>query len=445
MKRSKLIILLTIFSLSLCNISCSKKKSKSYLEGKEYINLMEEDFKSLPDPSLQDIKVILPKAKENNQWLNSAFNQVIVPNNILVKNFNPTKQKTYAIYKNKTIFGSDYTPIIDNNILYAVDNKNTIHAFDLAAHKTIWKRVLVNKYLTPEFAGGGITKHNDILIVTYGSNSIAAIEAKTGEVKWQYELSNIARSSPAISKNSAYILTIDNKLYCLDLLSGIPKWTISGAVEKLGIFGSASPAISEGKIVTPHSSGQLLAVNAANGNVIWDISLIKSQQNASTLYLNDIDMTPLISDGIIYIGNYTGALFALDLNNGAIKWINDTAGGTKYAWETEDFIFTVNKYSQLVATYKLDGLIKWSLNLSLTENKTTKNKRSNDFTAYNGPIMINDKLYINSSNGKLFEIDPDKGKLLNQYLIPKDIYTPPIVVKDKVYLFNNNGNLTVIN
>lgn len=424
---------------------CSKK-TKSYLEGKDYINLMEEEFKAVPDNSLKGINVVIPAAQKNKHWINSNFNQAKAPENIAVNGFNPANQKKYTLYRDSNIFGSNYTPVIDDGVLFIVDNKNTVHAFDVDnSFKSKWKKSLINKYQSSEFAGGGIAKHQNILIVTYGSNSVVALDAKNGDMLWQYKLSNISRASPVISGELAFIITIDNKIYCFDIHSGVSKWAMSGAVESLGVFGSASPAVGGDKVIAPYSSGQLFAIGVTTGQVIWDVSLIKSQQNSTSLYLNDIDTSPVISDGIVYVANYTGALFAIDLSTGQIKWVNEQAGGNKFVWVIEDFIFTVNKASQLVAVYKLDGAVKWVLDLLPYELKSQKKqKQLGDFTIYSGPVMINGKLYLSSSEGKLFEVDPKDGKLINHYTIPKDIYTPPIAADDKVYLFNNGGSLVVM-
>jgi outer membrane protein assembly factor BamB len=440
------ILIVVISLIFVVTTTGCNNKTKSYLEGKKYINLMEEEFKATPDSSMAKINISIPKAGTNKSWKNSNFIESYLPQNILINNFDPNKQKKYSLYNNNCIHGSNYVPVIDDGMLFIVDNKNTVYGFDINnLSKAKWKKTLINQYQSTEFAGGGIAKYKNILVTAHGSNNITALNSNTGEIIWEYKLSNITRATPIIHNEHAFILTIDNKVYCFNIYSGVPKWSLPGAIEKLGIFGSASPAIAQDKVIVPHSSGQLLSIDADKGEVLWDINLIKNTQNSTTLYLNDIDMTPIINDDTIFVANYAGTFFAIDINTGNIEWYSDSVGGNKYAWYANDFIFTINKYSQLVAAYKIDGAIKWVLDLTPFEKKTKKkNKKLGNYITYSGPIMINSSLYIVSSEGTLLQVDPKNGKLMNQYSIPKDIYTPLLVSGDKAYLFNNNGSLTVI-
>ncbi|MEQ9115837.1 MAG: PQQ-binding-like beta-propeller repeat protein [Rickettsiales bacterium] len=433
MKLKLLCILLSFFLLA----SCSGKKKKSYLEGKDFISLTEETYKAVPDKDTKDVALNLSSPEKLGSWKSSDFNLAKKPENILITNFNPNTSKSYSIYRNDNIYGSDYTPVIDQDVAYIVDNNNIAHAFDLKTKKNRWSQKLINKYRTKEFAGGGIAKQGNTLVATFGSNNIVALDASNGNVIWDYKLSNVARATPTIDGDYAYIITIDNRIYSLDIETGIPKWTISGAVERLGIYGAASPAVYDRSVVVPHSSGQLISIETNTGRVFWDLSLIKTNQNATSFYLNDIDMTPIIDNGTIYVCNYSGTFFAISVNDGSIKWVNDTIGGGKYMWDTDEFIFTVNKYSQLLAVYKLDGSVKWALDLDTGKKKSEK-------TSFNGPIMINSKLYISSSEGQLIEVNPHNGKLTNSYKIPKNIYSPPIASNNSLYLFSNQGTLTII-
>ncbi len=439
MKHSSIKIFIIILALSF--ISSCGKKTKSYLIGKDYINLMESDFKATADKSLSEVKIPIAKAEIQKSWTNSNFNLAHKHSNIKIDGINFTKQKKYSLYRNNNIYGSNYSPVIDEGKIYVIDNKNHLHAFDInRSYKKLWSRPLVNKYKTTEFAGGGISKYKDLLVVTDGSNNVAAVDANNGDLIWNAKISNISRSSPDIHDELAYVLTIDNKLYCFDIYTGTIKWIHASAMEQFGVFGSATSNIYNNNVVAPYSSGQLVMLDSKTGVEIWNKSLVNNQQNSTSLYMNDIDMTPLVADDTIYVGNYMGTLFAIDGNNARVKWQNESAGGNSDAWNTEDFIFTVNKFSQLLAIYKLDGHVKWVLDL-----KTQEKLKKDAAPFYSGPIMINGKLILTSSTGSLFEIDTQTGKVINRFNIPKDIYAPPIVADNLLYLFNNNGTLVVIN
>lgn len=435
MRNFKLVAII-IATLIFC-ISCSQKQKR--LPGK-YISLMEEFNYAKIDEQLANKVVNVPKAVENVAWSSSDYSLSAIPENILINDPEAgLKFDTANITDGKNLHTASKTPVIANNVMYATSANGYVYAYALDNFKKpLWKAQLDNINKDNTLVGGGVVVVGGKIAVTTGNKYLYVLNSADGALLWQYELSNVVRSTPVIKGDKIFVLTIDNRLYCLGLDKGNVLWTHEGAVEQFSVFGAASPAIADNLIIVPHSSGQLLAINIGSGDPVWTINLIKSNNNNTMLYLNDIDMTPVVRNGVIYVSNYAGSMFAIRAVNGEMLWINDSAGGNKFAWIAGDYIYAVNKYSQLVAVYKPTGQLRWATELVEEQNKKKKKNNPHFF----GPLMANGKLYLTNSEGNLVVVDPANGGLLSNIKTAKALFSPPIAVNGHIYYLNNSGNLS---
>ena len=417
-----LVLLILITTLSSCSTEKAIDDSK-YEDAERKTMLL---FK--PDISLKKKNITIPNAKRNSNWHSSGgiFNKV--PENISVSaNTNLLKTQTYKLHSS---FSRDYhfvgnTPVILKDKLFVLGNKSTVHAYALSnLKKPIWKKSFDNTE-EDSFRGGGIFITKGYLAVTYGSDIVKILNPDTGKEKWQYKMSNISKTAPIIYKNKVFVLTVDNKLYCLNLSTGLLIWINEGAAEQLGVIKTSSPIIYKDHIIVPYSVGQVYAVNIADGKQTWNLALDEQFSSIGDLH------TPVISNNIAYISSFKGNLYALNLLTGNIEWNNHYAGGNSI-WIAGDYIFTVNKNSQLAAVNRFNGKVKWIQNLS-------------NFAIDSRPIIINKKLFVPSLDGILFVISPFTGKILNKVQIPKERYSAPIATQNSLYLLSNKGNLLILN
>ncbi len=431
-------VILLIIALSM-NTGCDKSNKNKPLPGK-HINLMQEIIYAKPDEALKNKEIIIPTAQVNHQWLSSNFDLNSVPQNIKIETPLSYQISRHSLLKANSMLTSTITPVIAEGVLYLADSRGNVAAYNTKNFsKPLWYKMALNKADIYDQVGGGLKLVQNTLVVTFGGKTIVALDKTSGEEIWTYNLSNIARSAPEIKNNLVYVLTIDNRLYCLNLHNGFVVWTHEGAVEQFSVFGSASPVTTEHLVIVPHSSGQLLALNAKTGESVWQLNLIKNVNNNTMLYLNDIDMTPVINQNTIYLSNYTGVMFAIDITTGHIKWTNDSVGGSKFIWIAGDYIYSVNNYQQLTAVLKQTGQVKWVQNI---EDGTPKSKK--DKLVLAGPIMINNILYFTSVDGMLIAFESTTGKKIYEYKIDKAVYSPPIAVERNIYFINNTGVLSVI-
>ena len=138
-------------------------------------------------------------------------------------------------------------------------------------------------------------------------------EEKT-PLKWKFKTGDSVFSSPAVSDDVVYFGSYDNYLYALDAKTGEEKWKF----ELNSIEPSDSPTISDGVVYFGRNCGYLYALGAKTGEEKWKFETE-----------DYITSSPVVSEGIVYFGaGGTGGdsyLYALniELKIKQIQLVND--------------------------------------------------------------------------------------------------------------------------
>ena len=77
-------------------------------------------------------------------------------------------------------------------------------------------------------------------------------------------------SRPPLIKNSnIYVVSDDNQTFSLGLENGDLIWSHSGNLEEVSIIGGSKPVIHNNILIVSYSSGEIYALNASYGTLLW--------------------------------------------------------------------------------------------------------------------------------------------------------------------------------
>jgi hypothetical protein len=174
-----------------------------------------------------------------------------------------------------------------------------------------------------------------------------------GSVKWYYDTGWWSCSSPAISEDGTiYIGSSDQYLYALNP-NGTLKWRY-----KTGDWIHSPPSVGDdGTIYVESFDGNLYALNS-NGTLKWKF---KSNGPAK-------EAVAISRDGTVY--HCSKKLFALNPEDGSIKWRYDFEGGTAVcspAIDSEGIIY-VSKGKTFYA-FNPDGTLRWEYSVPFPNGK----------------------------------------------------------------------------
>lgn len=232
---------------------------------------------------------------------------------------------------------------VSNGKVYFGSTDKNIYCLDAFTGQKIWSRTLnFGIRSTPAVVAGVVYTGAD-------DGNVYALDATTGDIIWtafaggktnfQFTSTFQLRSSPIIDGSNLIVGALDGKVYCIDISNqGNIKWTV-----QTGSAIGASAAITDGIVYIPSTDGTLLAINEANGNIIWNVTVPGSTDLGKICMVS----TPTVAEGKVFVENgqeyfvffgppAPAKFFAFDQATGNQLFNTTVSGG---APETKSFIY----------------------------------------------------------------------------------------------------------
>lgn len=304
-------------------------------------------------------------------------------------------------------------------------------------------------------AGGAIVSTPALIERTlyFGSNdhNLYAVDAASGALRWKFATKGRITSSPAVGNGRVYFGSYDSNFYALDAATGALVWKFTTAGERrfsgkhlhgaepaaelmpdpFDVFLS-SPALAKGSVYFGSGDGNVYALDAANGALVWKFHTG-----------NVVHASPAVADGIVYVGSWDSYFYALDSASGKELWrfktgvdpaINNQVGIQSSAVVADGVVYFGCRDSHLYALDAASGAPRWAFStgdswvvssptvragtvyfatsdsglVEALDAKTGTAIFSLDFKHwpfFSSPALAGDFLYIGSHLGKVLAID----------------------------------------
>ncbi len=236
---------------------------------------------------------------------------------------------------------------------------------------------------------------NGFVYIGGGDRNFYRIDAKTGNVIWQFSgVQGEIQGKPAICGSRVLFGAWDTYLYCLDINTGtlIWKWN-NGKPQKLFSPGNIFPVCSGDKIFIVAPDRYMTAINITTGKEIWRTNMHQVRESMGVSPDGSAVYAKLMNDTVIAVS--ASADFPLTL------WEVDAGFGYEHnpcpVLATKESVIVATRNGLLVAIDPQTRNILWKYkagNSSVNKVIVDKNK-SYWFTLMEGKIMG-----INSMNGK---------------------------------------------
>ncbi|MEZ4590705.1 MAG: PQQ-binding-like beta-propeller repeat protein [Chloroflexota bacterium] len=214
-------------------------------------------------------------------------------------------------------------PLQIEGVAYVATADNLLLALEAETGTELWR-------FTAEFSiWAQPTYYEGTLFVASLDRRLYAIDAANGSEKWSVELSGAMSAQPVVNpdENLVYAASYDRELHAIDIDSGNEVWSVQ-ATDWIW----SAPALADGTLYFGDSSGNVFAVDAASGDVLWESGVHSMNtvagvaQNPPLEIKGAIQASPAVQDGVVYfasLGNGAseeGLLVALDAATGDELW-----------------------------------------------------------------------------------------------------------------------------
>lgn len=431
------VLLLLLLMLAGCDWieSMLPSRKKPPLPGERIAVMMNEgDLEA--DPRVADLRVMLPKPYANVAWPESGG----VPTHAMYHlGLAAAPAKAWQVdigdgsQKGRKLLSR---PVVADDRVFVMDIDFEISAYSAATGERLWQHEAKVPEEDEEAFGGGLAYSKGRLYVTTGFGDVIALEAQTGHLVWKQTLPGPMRAAPTVAGGRLYVVTIDNQLNVLDADTGEKEWTHTAISESAGLLGGGSVAVDGSTVVVPYSSGEIFAMRAENGRVVWSDNLTAIRRIDAMASLAHIRGSPVIDRGIVYAISHSGRLVAIDQRSGARAW-ERSIGGVDMPWVAGEFIFVLSNDNELYCLTRDGGRIRWVQPLPRYENPDKKK----DPIRWSGPVLAGDRLIVTGSHGEVMTVSPYTGEPLGRMSVPDGILMPPVVAKETIYFLTDDADL----
>jgi outer membrane protein assembly factor BamB len=230
-----------------------------------------------------------------------------------------------------------------------------------------------------------------------GQNTIFAIDALTGHLRWHFDSQAPIQSGPLLQNDTVYFSASNQTIYALNAGNGTVRWhyTTNG-VASVQLVDNGIVYAGSDSSNTSRTPTTIYALNTADGSLRWKAPITGAVSG--------------VADTTVYINSAKGDLYALNTSNGSQRWTFNSGSKTTLLQTTNGITYALSSLpgnfqgtSILYALNSADGTVTWrypqanstSGILPLTIQTNTVYVSAND----NGSYGLNTIYALNSTDG----------------------------------------------
>ncbi len=317
-------------------------------------------------------------------------------------------------------------PVVTQEMLYTVDARGVIRAIDAQQGKKRWKHDL------DTVVSAGLGANEESLFVGTADAEVIALSRHDGQVKWRTEVSTEVLAPPVANGSYVIVACGNGQVFALNSENGLLLWQLQRSVPALTLRGNSTPVIVGDVVVLGTADGHLLAVSIYNGDTLWEATVAVPQGRTDLERMVDVDVTPLVVDGVVYSAAYQGRVVALSLDSGRVLWSRDI-GAHAGLLADEKHLYVVADDSHVWALDRRSGATLWR----------------QDALAYrdlSAPALYDGFLVVADFEGFLHWLSLDDGRVVARYQVDEGraIKTPVQVQNGLAYVRNERGEIEVL-
>jgi outer membrane protein assembly factor BamB len=373
----------------------------------------------------------LPQAISINAWEQPGYDATHkTPAVIGAKHFYKIWETSLS-YKEDTVWKISSPLLLADNRLFILDAGGILYALQATTGALLWKIST-----TPQGRGGnlngGMVYADGTLYIGTTFSEVIACDGGSGRILWRRRLEAPACGGLTAAEGRLFVLLGNNTLEVLDPHTGISLWTHKGLMEDAKMIGNAACTVAQGIVVVPYSSGELFALHAETGDVLWEESLTKLASADLFKLFPHIRACPVAFQGSVYAVGYSGLTASFDIRTGAHHWEYEV-GGTETPCVTEDSLVLVSSDGLCVCLDRENGFMRWSSPLPIAKERS--------ISVWKGPLMVDSLFLVSHPEGLLVFLSPRDGHIVRQYIVKEPIATFPLIVNETFFIVTKNGKV----
>jgi len=302
-------------------------------------------------------------------------------------------------------------------------------------------------------AGGAIVTSpavvDGIVYIAAMDGHLYAIDQETGKEKWNFKSRMPIASSPTVVGDTLYFVSSAGSLVAMDIKTGQPKWVCVVEYERKfeakNLHGlqsaeqtipdawdmfTSSPTVANGKVYFGSGDGNVYAVEAQSGTILWKFPT-KDVVHSSAAVVNNT----------VYIGSWDSYLYAIDAETGQQKWafksgedntIHNQVGFQSSPAVVDGTVYIGCRDAHVYAIDAATGRKKWDY-------------PTNKSWVIGTPAVRDGMVYVGTSDSSRFmALDAKTGRLRFDFKTGGYVFSSAALAGELAYVGSHNGRLYAI-
>ncbi|TDT41627.1 Beta-barrel assembly machine subunit BamB [Halospina denitrificans] len=313
------------------------------------------------------------------------------------------------------------TPVVVEDQVFISTANGYIGAYDARLGRRDWWKQLDARLIA------GVGADSDHLYVVTRNGKLMAL-SHTGEPRWEAALPNESLVPPQSNGRQVIVQTIDGEVLAYDQDDGERSWQYDSNMPVLSFRGNATPYVDGSRVVTGFDNGRVVSLDVTTGRVQWQQALGTASGRTELERIVDVDSSPVVRDGTVYITGYQGKVAALTLRSGEERWSRSVSSLRSPA---------VGNDNVVVAAY--DGRV---IGYDLASRREVWRHDKLQWRRLNSPVTLGDHVLVGDFEGYLYAIRQADGSIDGRAQVDgKGIRSPMVRYRDRVILFGNGGQI----
>ncbi len=278
-------------------------------------------------------------------------------------------------------------------------------------------------------AGVALDRVQGQLFLAAEDGQVHALETN-GDVRWTESAGGPVRQTPVIDEEALYLAREDDAVVAMDRDEGEVFWTYRREEPvEFSVSGRAGLVQNENHIITGFADGTVVALDRSDGSLVWERITavdVEHEEGAARQFF-DVDTTPIVHDGVLYVASFNAGLYALDPASGTVLWRDRELTGVTGLAASGDVLILASANEGVRAMHLPRRQLLWAL--------------PNEHGAPATPVVSADYVLVAESLGSLRALRLDTGREVSRIDLGTGFSSAPTTYQRYGFAFTNGGRL----
>lgn len=231
-----------------------------------------------------------------------------------------------------------------------------------------------------------------------------------GKLAWEARLSSDVEVPPLVGAGRVIVKTSDTRVTGFDLITGQRLWHYQGQAPALTLRSFSQMAWSPAGALIGQANGRLMAVNPADGRVLFDAVIGQAKGITEVERLIDVVGRPWVDQELMCAAAFQGNVVCMSSQNGRLVWSQKVDAVTGPVADGR-LVYEVDDAGRIHAFNRQNGREAWM----------------NDQFLYRGasaPIRVGTALAFGDYEGRITFLDPATGNPVGGTSLSGAVTTP---------------------